>query len=622
MPVAFGFCDVLVLGLMPTVAIGGPLALLGLLFPSACAGLALFVRRWRALLAVMSLNSTIYLIHGWFPASFANSYRESQFDLWLCMTIVPLIALVLGSNTGARARMPDLAFVSFLLVAASSGYLYCIVSGTDSALSFAAPALVNAIAVAVGFVYEVWTRRPSSPSVGEVTIEQPIASEQAESERVVLPIEGSNRIGEVDEPETAIRLCEPIFANTSPRLTSRAAWETSSIILVAMSLASSCVAGKIGFQLVSNEPLNLRWANALSAEGIVCSSPLINGEQVFATASLVEPASGALYCINSSTGETLWTFNDDGHMKPALSSPCCSTDRIYFGEGFHTDADCKLYCVSSTDGRKVWEFQTTSHIESSPALTESTIIFGAGDDGIYCLNAQTGAAIWHFTGCHVDGSPAISQDRVYAGSGYGSQDVFCLDAISGELIWRTPIDMSCFSGPAVSAECVFYGVGNGNLLGSVGRHSGALVCIDRNNGSVKWAFQTKDAVHSTPVIVDNHVIFGSRDHNCYCVNIHSGNLKWARDCRDPITAAPIATEVDQRGVVFVLTLSGHFSCLDVESGDLISNTATTSYVAARPFFISRPGCVVSGADHRVRHRFYFGAGSNEFGRKPVLFCLD
>ena len=133
---------------------------------------------------------------------------------------------------------------------------------------------------------------------------------------------------------------------------------------------------------------------------------------------------GSLYCLNRHNGEVLWTFNDNGAMRPVFSSPCVWNGRLYVGEGLHTDSNCKLYCIDAEGGHKLWEFTTAGHTESSPSVVDDCVYFGAGDDGLYCTNATTGELHWHFPGPHVDGKPAVVDGRVYAGSGYGNTRCF------------------------------------------------------------------------------------------------------------------------------------------------------------------------------------------------------
>ena len=51
-----------------SVAIGGPLSLLAMLFPAVFGGLTGQFKRWMAVISVVSLNSTLLWLHDWLPA--------------------------------------------------------------------------------------------------------------------------------------------------------------------------------------------------------------------------------------------------------------------------------------------------------------------------------------------------------------------------------------------------------------------------------------------------------------------------------------------------------------------------------------------------------------------------
>lgn len=109
-----------------------------------------------------------------------------------------------------------------------------------------------------------------------------------------------------------------------------------------------------------------------------------------------------------------------------------------------------------------WQFQSTSpqYAWDDPALQDfwhyatnlkprvifdrahytvsanNKVYFGSTvDDQIYCLDAETGEIIWrYYTNAPVRLPPTIHNNKIYAGSDDGY--VYCLNAESGELIWN------------------------------------------------------------------------------------------------------------------------------------------------------------------------------------------
>src|SRR5262249_39998512 len=73
-----------------TVFIMGPLALLAALFPAVFGGLAVFMKRWMALLMVACTNSTLFTLQFYFGALAYGAWWGSTLTLWLAMTLVTL----------------------------------------------------------------------------------------------------------------------------------------------------------------------------------------------------------------------------------------------------------------------------------------------------------------------------------------------------------------------------------------------------------------------------------------------------------------------------------------------------------------------------------------------------
>src|SRR5207247_5393516 len=109
----------------------------------------------------------------------------------------------------------------------------------------------------------------------------------------------------------------------------------------------------------------------------------------------------------------------------------------------------------ANSGKKQWEFATSSHTESRPEIGAKLVVggsagpqqvyFGAGDDGLYCVDAETGKEVWHFGGLHIDAGPVLKDGRVYIGSGVGdthqTTQIVCLDAENGKVVWRQDTDL-------------------------------------------------------------------------------------------------------------------------------------------------------------------------------------
>ena len=197
----------------------------------------------------------------------------------------------------------------------------------------------------------------------------------------------------------------------------------------------------------------LVWTFDLKSRGMIASAPLVAGDVTYVGITHdgdFSTGAGAIYCLDSRTGQERWSTLKSIKMGPiSLSTPCLVNGRLYIGEGFHENRNCQLRCLEADTGKLLWAFPTASHVEASPSVVDGRVYFGAGDDGIFCVDAGTGKEVWHFPGLHVDSTPLVDKGFVYAGSGVGdvvkTTAIVCLDAGTGEKKWQQPLKLPAWS---------------------------------------------------------------------------------------------------------------------------------------------------------------------------------
>jgi outer membrane protein assembly factor BamB len=140
--------------------------------------------------------------------------------------------------------------------------------------------------------------------------------------------------------------------------------------------------------------------------------------------------------------------------------------------------------------------------------------------------------------------------RVY----FGCMDhyVYCIDADTGEEIWRFKTDGSVLSSVSDVYNNVIY----------VGGYGGELHAIDFNSGKEIWRFKTGDKIFCCPIMYNEKVYFGSKDGNLYCLCAKTGEEIWRFKTGDEITSNPGAHE----GRIYTGSYDGNFYCLDAETG--------------------------------------------------------
>ena len=94
-------------------------------------------------------------------------------------------------------------------------------------------------------------------------------------------------------------------------------------------------------------------------------------------------------------------------------------------------------------------------------MVNGKVFVGAGDDGLYALNAKTGEPVWNYAKHHVDAAPTVVGNRVYCGSGVGDvfkeTAIFALDVDSGKEVWRVATKLPVWGSPVADGGFVYFG---------------------------------------------------------------------------------------------------------------------------------------------------------------------
>ena len=60
--------------------------------------------------------------------------------------------------------------------------------------------------------------------------------------------------------------------------------------------------------------------------------------------------------------------------------------------------------------------------------------------------------------------------------------------------------------------------------------------------AIRWKFQTGDRIQGSPIIHDNMILFGSKDHFFYALNVNNGELIWKFETENPVMSTPAIYE--------------------------------------------------------------------------------
>jgi outer membrane protein assembly factor BamB len=164
--------------------------------------------------------------------------------------------------------------------------------------------------------------------------------------------------------------------------------------------------------------------------------------------------------------------------------------------------------------KAVWRYQAGGTIQSSPAVDDQRVYFGALDGKVYCLNLFTGEKLWDVqTGSEVVSSPAVEGNLVVIGS--CDSTLYALDVTDGSEEWSFKAGGTIMSHPTIVDSVVYVGCGDHKLY-----------AINLADGSEAWSFSTGGMIETRPLVHDGLVYFGSWDSYFYAVDIATHTQKW------------------------------------------------------------------------------------------------
>ena len=191
----------------------------------------------------------------------------------------------------------------------------------------------------------------------------------------------------------------------------------------------------------------------------------------------------------------------------------------------------------------------------------------AGADQVASYDPQTGSQFWSCEGVTSScvGTVVWNENHVFASGGYPGEETICIDASSGEAVWRNKQKVY-ISSLLLTDGLLFASTDNG-----------VAFCLDAVSGEKKWQNRLGGNHSASPVLIGQHIFTASEDG---VVSIYkpSGNgfeEVAKNDMGDEIMASPVAAH----GNLF-LRVTNHGAGGRQETLYCIGTAATVEVTAA------------------------------------------
>jgi outer membrane protein assembly factor BamB len=316
---------------------------------------------------------------------------------------------------------------------------------------------------------------------------------------------------------------------------------------------------------------SVRWR--YQAAGPIVGSPVVADGVVY-----VGSLSGHLYAIDTATGHEKWNFKS--------RMPIASTPTIEHGVVYFVSSAGALAAIDAANGQPKWVFATERERRfeapnlhgyaptaqtipdawdmfiSSPVVSGGNVYFGGGDGNVYAVDADSGVLQWKYgTGDVVHASPAVANGVVYVGSFDGK--FYAIDATTGQLRWsyQAGTDASIhnqqgFQASAAVVDGVVY----------VGCRDAHVYAFDAANGRKKWDYPTsKSWVNTTPAVRDGLVYAATSDSSrFFALDARTGRLKFNFDAKAFVFSSPALAG----NLAYFGSHNGRLYAVDARTGQL------------------------------------------------------
>ncbi len=319
--------------------------------------------------------------------------------------------------------------------------------------------------------------------------------------------------------------------------------------------------GENGLYCLDETTGAILWTNALGGGG-TASTGAIAGDKLF-----VGSYSGFLYCINATSGETIWrkTIEYSPAWWGVASSPLVYDDTIFVTTFSNNASNNGTLHVFDFDGNYLWNISTgDTFYYTSPSIADGHVFFAGNltNHALFCVDITTHDILWQFnTSTQIKSTPAIWNNTVF----FASKDrMYAVDARTGDEVWTNPVSCA-MSSPAVS---------NGRVY--IGSSSNKLSCYDASSGSELWNTTVNGPIYSSPVVANNTVYFGTNtaDGITYALNATDGTLRWSHALHPPagcyynIMSSPAVAD----GIVFIGADDGYLHAFSYSVANISSFT--------------------------------------------------
>jgi outer membrane protein assembly factor BamB len=244
----------------------------------------------------------------------------------------------------------------------------------------------------------------------------------------------------------------------------------------------------------------------------------------------------------------------------------------------HQGGNDTVYCLDINDGRIVWEYSYTCESgqyagpRSTPTADGKSIYIMSREGRVFCLDAASGEVVWRK---YVNMIETSVPYYGFASSPYIKEDYVIVNCrlhgavynkTSGEPVWESPAGVCGYASPVL-----YQSQGQDNVLFF---GASALYAVELESGRLLWEYEwpTEGGLNiADPLVIENNKVFISSNYGTGCALLDiSGDepkLLWSNNNMEN----HFSTSIYKDGYIYgingdAVTHSGSLACMDITDG--------------------------------------------------------
>ena len=260
-----------------------------------------------------------------------------------------------------------------------------------------------------------------------------------------------------------------------------------------------------------------------------------------------------------------------------------------------------------------WTVDLRTAVYSSPVIAGG-MVFVAGENGEISSLTVAGAPVWktRIKGKIYASTPCVADGVMYIGSvaanGSKTGNLWAISAATGSVVWSFAPERArnrstdIYSSPLLVDNLVIFGCDDRFVY-----------ALNRATGKIEWKFEAGDMIHdNSATLAGDLVLIGSFDGFMYALKLKDGSLAWKFKTRKKVNTAPAVID----GRAYFGAEDGNLYALSLADGKLLWSWKTRAAVVASPvitadsiYLASTDGTVTALSRDGVK-KWVFNVGSH------------